>query len=443
MTVVPDVLLGIANAQLKAPVPPVVKEPLVQLVTVTPSNTSPTVLETEKPVPDTVTVAPTGPWAGVTAIAGVVTVNAPVADPPLTSVAATVVPDAPLGTFNVHVKAPVAFVVKEPPAQLVIVTESNTSDANAFDTVKPVPDTVTVAPIGPWVGVLTVIVGVVTANAPVAVWPPTSVAVTVVRDAPLGTSDVQLNAPVVFVVKEPLVQLPIVTPSKTNSTVLDTEKPVPNTVTVAPTGPWVGLTVITSGVTMNVPVTVWPPASVAVTVVPDDPLGTVNVQLNAPVPSIVKEPLVQLAIVIPSKTSDASVVDTEKPVPDTVTVAPTGPWVGLTVIVGVVTVNVLVAACPPTSVAVTVVPDVPLGTSNVHVNAPVPPVVNGPPVQLAIVTPSKTKTTVLVTEKPVPDTVTVARTGPWTGPTVIVGVVTVNAYTVVGLPVAVSNPITE
>ena len=53
----------------------------------------------------------------------------------------------------------------------------------------------------------------------------------------LGTWSVQPNAPVALVVKEPLVQLVIVTPSKTSPTALDTEKPVPETITVAPAGP--------------------------------------------------------------------------------------------------------------------------------------------------------------------------------------------------------------
>ncbi|MGA8091418.1 MAG: hypothetical protein WB984_02855 [Thermoplasmata archaeon] len=85
--------------------------------------------------------------------------------------------------------------------------------------------------------------------------------------------------------------------------------------------------------------------SVAVTVVPDVPLGTLNVQLNAPVAPVVREPLVQLAavIVLVSKTNDVSAVDTEKPVPATVTVASSGPCAGVTVIAGVVTVNVPVA----------------------------------------------------------------------------------------------------
>jgi hypothetical protein len=76
-----------------------------------------------------------------------------------------------------------------------------------------------------------------------------------------------------------------------------------------------------------------------VTVVPEVPLGTLNVQLNAPVAPAVKEPLVQLAIVTESNTSDDNAVDTENPVPATVTVAPIGPCPGVTVIVGVVTVN--------------------------------------------------------------------------------------------------------
>ncbi len=75
------------------------------------------------------------------------------------------------------------------------------------------------------------------------------------------------------------------------------------------------------------------------TVVPDVPPGTTNVQVNAPVALVVNEPLVQLVIVTESKTSDDSAVDTEKPVPATVTVAPIGPCPGVTVIAGGVTVN--------------------------------------------------------------------------------------------------------
>ncbi|MGA8091150.1 MAG: hypothetical protein WB984_01445 [Thermoplasmata archaeon] len=79
------------------------------------------------------------------------------------------------------------------------------------------------------------------------------------------------------------------------------------------------------------------------TVVPDTPAGTANVQLNAPVAPVVREPLVQLVIVTESNTRYDNAADTENPVPATVTVAPIGPCPGVTVIAGVVTVNVPVA----------------------------------------------------------------------------------------------------
>jgi len=88
-------------------------------------------------------------------------------------------------------------------------------------------------------------------NFPVAYWPPTSVAVTVVPEVPFGTENVQLNAPAAFVVSEPVVQLEITTLSKTSPTVLDAENPVPATVTLAPTGPFFGVTVIAGVVTLN------------------------------------------------------------------------------------------------------------------------------------------------------------------------------------------------
>jgi hypothetical protein len=237
--------------------------------------------------------------------------------------------------------------------------------------------------------------------------------VTVVPDVPLGTTNVQLNAPAALVVNDPLLQLVMSTLSKTNDfSFVETEKPVPDTVTVDPGAPFVGVTLIEGVVTVNFPVACWPPTSVAVTTVPDVPPGTANVQLNVPAEVVVSPPpMEQLEMVTPSKTSPTG-LETEKPVPDTVTVAPTGPCFGLTVIFGVVTVNFPVAVPPPTSVAVTVVPEVPLGTLKVQLNAPVPPAVNEPLVQVDTVCPSKTNPTVLETEKPVPDTVTVAPTGP-------------------------------
>jgi len=83
----------------------------------------------------------------------------------------------------------------------------------------------------------------------------------------------------------------------------------------------------------------WPPESVTVTDEPEVPSGTLNVQVKAPVPSVVSEPLVHDPIVWESKTSDARFVDTEKPLPVTVTVEPGAPWEGLTTIAGAVTRN--------------------------------------------------------------------------------------------------------
>jgi hypothetical protein len=69
-------------------------------------------------------------------------------------------------------------------------------------------------------------------------------------------------------------------------------------------------------------------------------VGTLKLQEKSPEPSAVRLPEVHDEIVIPSNTRDARGVYSEKPDPDTVTGAPTGPEVGATVIAGVVIVNV-------------------------------------------------------------------------------------------------------
>ncbi|MFI5413875.1 MAG: hypothetical protein ACHQ0I_04750 [Candidatus Lutacidiplasmatales archaeon] len=72
---------------------------------------------------------------------------------------------------------------------------------------------------------------------------------------------------------------------------------------------------------------------------PEVPRGTLNVHVNAPVASVVRDPLSHELTVWESKTSDARVVDTEKPLPVTVTVEPEAPWEGLTTMAGAVTRN--------------------------------------------------------------------------------------------------------
>jgi len=187
-----------------------------------------------------------------------------------------------------------------------------------------------------------------TVNLAVAACPPTSVALTVVPDVPLGTLNVQLNDPVALVVNDPLVQLVIVFESNTSDfSFVNIENPVPDTVTVEPTLPLVGFTVILGVVTVNFAVAVLPPTFVALTVVPEIPLGTLNVQLNVPAALAVNEPLVQLVIVFESKTNDFTFIDAANPVPETVTVEPTGPCVGLTVIARAVAVSVMVTPVGP------------------------------------------------------------------------------------------------
>jgi hypothetical protein len=165
--------------------------------------------------------------------------------------------------------------------------------------------------------------------------------------------------------------------------------------------------------------------------------------VNVPDVPVTKEPPVQLGIVTSSSTSERIGVDNENPFPETFTIDPTGPWLGVTVIVGTVTVNVPVANRPPTSVAVTVVPEVPLGTSNVHAKDPVLPVVSEPDTKFVIDTPSNTRELNGVdTEKPVPETSTVAPTGPRPGAIVIASPVTLKVTPLVVVSVATSVPVT-
>jgi hypothetical protein len=188
---------------------------------------------------------------------------------------------------------------------------------------------------------------------------------------------------------------------------------------------------------VNVPVAACPPASTARTVVPTVPLGALKVHANVPVAPVVSEPLVQLVIDTPSKTSDPRTVETENPVPETVTAAPTGPWAGFTVMAGIVTVNVVVGVSPePTSVAsMSWEPALELGTVNVQTKPPaavvvmvVPPPLSVPDEQL--VNASEIPANVTVTEfdivNPVPVRVAELPIGPWAGLTVIACGVTVN-----------------
>lgn len=155
---------------------------------------------------------------------------------------------------------------------------------------NPVPVSVNELPSEPDPGVA-VMLGIVTVNDWVADWPPTSVALTVVPDVPLGTEKPHAKKPVLFVVSKPLVQVETTTPSKTRERRgVVTENPVPETVTGAPSGPSLGFTLIERAVTSNTTglVTIeedraFPRTSYG----PGVSVGTLNAQRNAPVSFVV------------------------------------------------------------------------------------------------------------------------------------------------------------
>jgi hypothetical protein len=145
-----------------------------------------------------------------------------------------------------------------------------------------------------------------------------------------------------------------------------------------------------------------------------------------------------LAGVAPLNVKELIEVLTENPVPLTVTVIPVGPWAGVSVIVGVVMVKVAVAVSDPPSLPVATalwLPAASTGTMKVHENVPVADVVWLVQVWVPGVAPLNLNEVIpVLTENPVPLTVTVIPVGPREGVRVIVGVVMVK------LAVAVSDP---
>ena len=223
---------------------------------------------------------------------------------------------------------------------------------------NPLPDAVTVTPLGPCVGT-SVTAGVVIVNDAVALskLPSDPVAVTVygVPDAVPEIVTVQLNVPVPDTVAP---HAPIVAPAPiVVVTVAPGVNPVPDTPTDTPLGPCVWLSVIAGVVIVNVVVALSAPPSdpVAVTVygVPDAVPVIVTVQLNVPVPDTVAP---HAPIVAPAPIVVVTVLPGVNPVPDTTTDTPLGPCVGTSVTAGMVTVNVAVALSklPSDPVAVTV-----------------------------------------------------------------------------------------
>ena len=100
------------------------------------------------------------------------------------------------------------------------------------------------------------------------------------------------------------------------------------------------------------------------------PLGTAKLHENEPEPDAVIEPLAQLRIVALSNTSDPNAFDSEKPVPETVTFAPTGPWVGVSVIAGTVSVKIAEAMFVPSDATIVSAPGGTAGIVTEHEKLP-------------------------------------------------------------------------
>src|SRR6267143_1359806 len=275
-----------------------------------------------------VTLVPTGPVVGVKleVVGGLMTVKLPVllAVPP--GAVTLIGPlEAPAGTVAVIVVA--EFTVK-----LALVPLNSTDVAP----VKFVPLMVTLVPTGPVVGVKLVMVGgLITVKLPALLTVPPAV-VTLIGPvaAPAGT--VAVIAVSEFAVKLALVPL--------NRTAVAVVKFVPLIVTLVPTGPLAGvkLAIVGGLITVKLPALLAVPSGLVTLIVPVvAPAGTVAV-------IVVAEPTVKLALAPLNATAVAVV----KFVPLIVTLVPTGPLLGVKlVIVGAfetVTVNALeLVAGPP------------------------------------------------------------------------------------------------
>ncbi len=156
-----------------------------------------------------------------------------------------------MGTVNVHVKVPVEEVVTEVQVWVTIVPPAMEIEPIVVLTENPEPLTVTTVPIGPWVRDKT-ITGVVTVKVAEALFALASVAVTVLAPAvEEGTTKVAEKVPAADVVT---VAGTVATVAPLNFIVMVEEeaKLAPVTVTVTPTGPWMGVNVIVGVVTVKV-----------------------------------------------------------------------------------------------------------------------------------------------------------------------------------------------
>ena len=243
---------GTANVQLKLPELDVTFEPAVHVRVVVTSHVSETLLVPAKPVPVRVGWLPTMPLVGET-VRSESTVNVVEAVFDDASDAETVCAQwTAYGTLNEQPNAPVPFVAR-------VQTETALVDANVTviedPEAKPLPSTVTELPTIPWAEPGAVISRLAeTENEADALFDDPSVALTVWLPCVAGgTANVAVKLPRVPVENDvwgaegqeaPPVQVRACAPSQVIVTVEEAAKPVPVTVTVSPTIPEGGETLI-------------------------------------------------------------------------------------------------------------------------------------------------------------------------------------------------------
>ncbi len=297
-------------------------------------------------VPVIVTAVPTGPEVGDTVVmlglADTVKLTPLLATPPTVTTTFPVV--APVGTDVARLVAPQLVTVAAVPLNVTLLVP--------WVDPKFVPVIVTAVPTGPEVGDTIVMLGVADTVklTPLLATPPT-VTTTFPVVAPVGTDVARLVAPqLVTVAAVPLnvtLLVPWVDP-----------KFVPVIVTVVPTGPEVGDTIVMLGVADTVKLTplLATPPTVTTTFPVVAPVGTDVARLVAP-------QLVGVAAVPLNVTVLVPWVD-PKFVPVIVTAVPTGPEVGDTIVMlGVVdTVKVTPLLATPPTVTTTFPVVAPVGT---------------------------------------------------------------------------------
>ena len=408
---------------------------LADPITPLPSIVNVTVTPGVNPLPDAVTVTPLGPCVGDSVTAGVVIVNPAVALSKLPSDPVAVIVYVVAGPLTVNVQSLNVPAVGSVVHELADPITPLPSIVNVTVTpgVNPLPDAVTVTPLGPCVGD-SVTAGVVIVNPAVALskLPSDPVAVIVyVVAGPLTVNVQSLNVPAVGSVVHELADPITPLPSIVNVTVTPGVNPLPDAVTVTPLGPCVGDNV-TAGVVIANP-------AVALSKLPSDPVAvivyvvagplTVNVQsLNVPAVGSVVHELADPITPLPSIVN-VTVTPGVNPLPDAVTVTPLGPCVGDSVTAGVVIVNPAVALSKLPSDPVAVIVYVVAGPLTVNVQSLNVPAVGSVVHELADpITPLPSIVNVTVTPgvNPLPDAVTVTPLGPCVGDNVTAGVVIAN-----------------